>query len=79
MPQIAQQDYIQIEVPQGAQVSDVLTEEKAIELNRRGVLLDVVINHDGYISRIVAYQSDSQGNVASISYAYLNTVVLVEY
>lgn len=79
MPQIAQQDYLRIEVPKGGQVIDVLTEEKVNELNKRGVLFDVIIKQGGDFHRIVSYHVDELGNVTNISYINEDAVALVEY
>lgn len=74
MPQIAQQDYLVIKQSE-------LTQEKATELAKRGVLLDVIVfinDNPGIQSRIVNFVMNN-GLVTSCSTVNQEGVYYIKY
>lgn len=82
--QVAQQDYIQIEISGQGSLKTEFSQEKATELNKRGVLSDVLLKI-GYgmgkkiHSKILGFVVDDAGKVESFQYAAEDHIELVEY
>lgn len=83
MPQVAQQDYIFIDVPSDKTTTEILTQEQATGLHNRGVLLDVVFRvvdvSTKKTARLLSYEVDSDGQVTSFSYISGDEVIYLEY
>lgn len=81
--QVAQQDYIYFDVPNGVHLTEIITQELATDLHNRGVLLDVIISSDydetKWFSRILSYVVGADGSVVSFSYLYEDGVMYQEF
>ena len=80
MPQIAQQDNIYIEIPQGESIVDVL-DGRVTELHRRGVLFDVIIfiAEERNFARIVSYHVDENNDVDNLTLIIGGGFLFVEF
>lgn len=83
MPQVAQQDYLRIEISTEPEFTTEFPQEKATELYARGVLLDVLLEI-GYgggkiLSKIIGCVADETGEVIALQYAAEDHIALIEY
>ena len=77
--QIAQQDYLVVEV---ANMTNLSEDERSIlaEKYKNGILADVLLRDlYGTVSKIVAWAKDEDGNLAGLTYVYDGELVAIEY
>lgn len=78
MAQIANQDhlYVQIEV-----LTAMSADEKALlkQKGKEGTLLDVVLTDGTQVTKIIGYELDENGDVASVTFAAEGNLAYVEF